>query len=180
MSIEYLNQVVDFKRPKLDDEYLRGFVLNYSESLTLVNVLDSNFYLNGFSVIRNSDVSEYRAYDKEDYFLNQALRLKSIKPARKPRVDLSDWASVLRTAQKMFPLLTISRESISRDVCYIGKLVSMTNKTFTLYDIDPDANWDRAYRRRFVDLTKVDFGGGYEDALWRVAKEENLIPDKVI
>jgi hypothetical protein len=56
MNIEYFNQVVDFKRPKLDDEYLRGFVLDYSDCLTLVNVLDSDFYLNGFSVIRNSDV----------------------------------------------------------------------------------------------------------------------------
>ncbi|HZS04258.1 MAG TPA: hypothetical protein VFD58_05430 [Blastocatellia bacterium] len=180
MSIEYLNQVVDFKRPKIDDEYLRGFVLDYSDSLTLLNVLDHNFYLNGFTVIRNSDITGYRAYDKDDYFLNQALRLKSIKAARKPKVDLSNWASLLLTAQKLFPLLTIHREAISSNVCFVGKLVSVTEKTFTLYDIDPDANWDRPCRRKLADLTKVDFGGGYEDALWRVAKEENLIPEKVI
>jgi hypothetical protein len=180
MSIEYLNQVVDFKRPKIDDEYLRGFVLDYSDSLTLLNVLDFNFYLNGFTVIRNSDITSYRTYDKGDYFLNRALRLKSIKSARKPKVDLSNWASLLLTAQKQFPLLTIHREAIARDICYIGKLVSVTEKTFTLYDIDPDANWDRAYRRKFADLTKVDFGGGYEDALWRVAKGENLIPQNVL
>lgn len=180
MSIAYLNQVVDFKRPKIDDHELRGFVLDYSDSLTLLNVLDYDFYLNGFTVIRNSDIASYRVYDKDDYFLNMALRLKSIKPARKPKIDLSNWESVLRTAQKIFPLLTIHREAISKDVCYIGRLVSNTEKTFTLYDIDPDANWDRTYRRKFADLTKVDFGGGYEDALWRVAKEENRIPEKVI
>lgn len=180
MSIQYLNQVVDFKRPKIDDEYLRGFVLDYSDSLTLLNVLDFNFYLNGFTIIRNSDVTRYRVYNKDDYFLNQALRLKSIKPARKPKIDLSNWASVLLTAQKLFPLLTIRREAISNNICFIGKLVSLTEKTFTLFDIDPDANWDRPYRRKFADLTKVDFGGGYEDALWRVAKEENLIPETLI
>lgn len=49
MTEQYLNQVVDFKRPKLDEEYLRGFVLDYSDTLTLLNVLDSDFYLNGFS-----------------------------------------------------------------------------------------------------------------------------------
>jgi hypothetical protein len=49
-----------------------------------------------------------------------------------------------------------------------------------MYDIDPDANWDRSYRRKISDLTKVDFGGGYEDALWRVAKKENRIPENVI
>lgn len=179
MNIEYLNQVVDFKRPEIDDEWLRGFVLDYSDSLILLNVLDHNFYLNGFSVIRSSDIAKYRTYDKDDYFLNQALRLKSIKPARKPKVDLGNWAVLLGTAQNSFPLLTIHREAISRDICYIGKLVSVTEKTFTLYDIDPDANWDRARRRKFADLTKVDFGGGYEDALWRVAKEENLTPNAV-
>ncbi len=180
MSIEYLNQVVDFTRPKLDDHDLRGFVLDYSDSFTLLNVLDYDFYLNGFTVIRNCDITSYRTYDKDDYFLNMALRLKSIKSARKPKVDLTNWASLLSTAQKLFPLLTIHRETISNKICYIGRLTAITDKTFTLYDIDPDANWDRLYRRKLADLTKVDFGGGYEDALWRVAKEENLIPEKVI
>ena len=180
MSVECFNQVVDFKRRKIDDTYLRGFVIDYSDSLTLLNVLDSNFYLNGFSVIRNSDVTGYRTYDRDDCFLNQALRLKSVKPVRRPKVDLTNWALLLLTAQKILPLLTIHREAISRDICHIGRLVSVTEKTFTLYDIDPDASWDRAYRRRFADLTRVDFGGGYEDALWRVAKEESLIPENVM
>ena len=179
MSIVYLNQVVDFKRLKIDNYDLRGFVLDYSDDLTLLNVLDNNFYLNGFTVVRNSDITRYRAYDKDDYFLNMALRLKSIKPARKPKIDLANWAAVLLSAQKLFPLLTIHREAISNKVCYIGKLVTVTEKTFTLYQIDSDANWGRAQRRKFTDLTKIDFGGGYEDALWRVAKEENRIPEIV-
>ncbi len=176
MSDELINRVVDFKRPKIDNHDLRGFVLDYSDSLTLLNVLDYDFNLNGFSVVRNADIAKYKVYDKDDYFLNMALRLKSIKPARKPKIDLMDWASVLQTAQKRFPLITIHREAISNEVCYIGKLISLTEKTFSLFDIDSSANWDRPYRRKLADLTKVDFGGGYEDALWRVAKEENLIP----
>ena len=179
MSIEYLNQVVDFKRPKIDDEALRGFVLDYSESLTLLNVLDTNFHLDGFTVIRNSDITEYRTYDNEDYFLNRAIHLKAIKPSRKPKVDLTSWATLLLTTQRAFPLLAVHREAISNKVCYIGKIVSITQKTFTLYDIDPRAEWDRPYRRSLADLTRVDFGGGYEDALWQVAKEDNLVPENV-
>jgi hypothetical protein len=178
--MQYLNQVVDFKRPKLDKEYLRGFVLDYSDTLTLLNVLDSDFYLNGFTIFRNSDVTSYRTYDDKDYFLNRALRLKSIKPKRKPRVDLTNWKTLLLSAQKLFPLITIHQEAISNEVCYIGKLISMTEKTFTLYDINAGAEWERPYRRRLSDLTKVDFGGGYEDALWRVAKEDGLLPETVI
>jgi hypothetical protein len=180
MCIQYLNQVISFKRPKIDDLWLRGFVLDYSDELTLLSVLNDDFYLNGFTVIRNSDITQYRTYDDKDFFLNRALRLKSIKARRKPRVDLTNWKTLLISAQKLFPLITIRREAISNKVCYIGKLISVTDKTFTLYDIDPSAEWDRPYRRKFSDLTKVDFGGGYEDALWRVAKEDNLIPDTMI
>jgi hypothetical protein len=180
MGEQYLNQVVDFKRPRIDDSYLRGFVLDYSDTLTLLNVLDSSFYLDGFTVIRNSDITEYRTYDDKDYFLSRALRLKAIKPKRKPKVDLTNWQTLLLSAQKLFPLITIRREAISNEVCYIGKLVSMTEKTFTLFDIGTQAEWDRPYRRRLADLTKVDFGGGYEDALWQVAKEDNLIPETLL
>src|SRR5262249_8421671 len=91
MSEQYLNQIVDFKRPKLDEGYIRGYVLDYSDALTLLNVLDENFYLDGFTVLRNSDVTSYRTYDNKDFFLNRALRLKSIKPKRKPQVDLTSW-----------------------------------------------------------------------------------------
>lgn len=180
MVKQYLNQVVDFKRPKLDEDYLRGFVLDYSDTLTLLNVLDSDFYLSGFTVFRNSDVKSYRTYDNKDYFLNRALRLKSIKPKRKPRVDLTSWKTLLLSAQQLFPLITIHREAISNEICYIGKVVSVTEKTVTLYDIDSGAEWDRPYRRSLSDLTKVDFGGNYEDALWRVAKEDDLLPETVL
>jgi hypothetical protein len=177
MCKQYLNQIVDFKRPGLDENYLRGFVLDYSDTLTLLNVLDDDFHLNGFTVFRNGDVESYRTYDDKDYFLNRVLRLKSIKHKRKPSVDLTNWKTLLLSAQKLFPLITIHREVISNEVCFIGKVVSVTDKMFTLYEIDVGAEWDRPHRYKLPDLTKVDFGGGYEDALWRVAKEDDLIPE---
>jgi hypothetical protein len=180
MYKHYLNQIVDFRRPKLDEGYLRGFVLDHSDNLTLLNVIDDNFRLNGFTVFRNSDVTGYRNYDSKNYFLNRALRLKLIAPEGKPRVDLTNWKTLLRSAQKLFPLITVHRETISDGICFIGRVVSVSDKMFTLYDIDPDAEWDRPYRRKLSDLTKVDFGGGYEDALWRVAKEDDLIPEVVV
>ncbi len=76
-------------------------------------------------------------------------------------------------------MIAIHQEAISNKVCYIGKVVSVTEKTFTLYDIDSGAEWERPYQRRLSDLTKVDFGGNYEDALWRVAKEDDLLPETV-
>jgi hypothetical protein len=170
----HINQIVEFDRGKLDPHSLRGFVLAYSEALTLLNVLTDDYFLNGYSVIRNQDVVSYSPYDSPDYFLNRAVRLKGIKPKRAPKVDISDWPLLLKTANQLFPLITIHRELISTDVCHIGTIQTMRAKTFDLFEIDPDAEWERERKYRFADVTKVDFAGGYEDALWRVAEEDGL------
>lgn len=180
MQERYLKKVVDFKRSKIDEHDLRGVVLAYSDTLTLLNVLDDDFYFNGFTVFRNSDVTHCKAYDDKDHFVNRALRLKSEKPQRKPKVDLTDWKALLISAQALFPLITIHQEAIANQVCYIGRLTSMTEKMFSMYEINTNAEWDRTYRRKLIDLTRVDFGGGYEDALWRVAEEDDLIPKIII
>ena len=170
----HINQIVEFDRGKLDPHSLRGFVLAYSETLTLLNVLTDDYFLNGYTVIRNQDVVSYSAYDSPDYFLNRAVQLKGIKPKRAPKVNISDWPLLLKTANQLFPLITIHREVISADVCHIGTIQSMRVKTFSLFEIDADAEWEREHRYRFADVTKVDFAGGYEDALWRVAEQDGI------
>jgi hypothetical protein len=170
----HINQIVEFDRGKLDPHSLRGFVLAYSEALTLLNVLTDDYFLNGYSVIRNQDVVAYSPYDNPDYFLNRAVLLKGIKPKRAPKMNVLDWPLLLKTANQLFPLITVYRELISTDVCHIGTIRTVRAKTFDLFEIGPDAEWDRERKYRFADVTKVDFGGGYEDALWRVAKEDGL------
>ena len=170
----HINQIVEFDRGKLDPHSLRGFVLAYSETLTLLDVLTDDYFLNGYTVIRNQDVVSYSAYDSPDYFLNRAVQLKGLKPKRAPKVNISDWPLLLKTANQLFPLITIHREVISPDVCHIGTIQSMRVKTFSLFEIDADAEWEREHRYRFSDVTKVDFAGGYEDALWRVAEQDGI------
>jgi hypothetical protein len=66
-------------------------------------------------------------------------------------------------------LFTIHQEWLDKEVCFIGRLAVRTATTFGLKEIDPDARWTRSRSYNFKDLTKVDFGGGYENALARLA-----------
>jgi hypothetical protein len=175
-DFSYIGTLVEFERSKIDEFELRGIVLDISEEFTLLNVLTDDFRLNGFAVIRNEYVTRYRVYDSDDYFLNRALRLKGIKPGRRPKVDLQNLAAALVSAQRLFPLITLHPEQKRRDVCYIGRIVGITEKTITLHEIEPGAEWGRPRRHRLCDITKIDFGGGYEDALWRVAVEDGHVP----
>lgn len=166
--------LVRFSRKPLDDDGLYGFVLAWSETLTLLHVLETaTFTLNGYSVIRNADVSLYAVYDRPDYyFASRVLRLKGITPRPLPGISVASLPELLASVNEHYPLFTIHRERVNDEVCNIGRLAAVTPKTFTLFEIDDCAEWDGPHRYRFEDVTKVDFGGGYEEALALVARED--------
>ena len=166
--------LVKFIRKPLDDSNLYGFVLACSDTLTLLHILDKDtFTLNGYSVIRNDDVSLYAVYDRPDYYFDsRVLRLKGVKPEPQPEISVASLPDLLSSIDKRYPLTTIHREEMNDEVCFIGRLANMTLKTFTLYEIDDCAEWDGPHRYRFADVTKVDFGGGYEAALALVARPD--------
>jgi hypothetical protein len=166
--------LVKFSRKPIDESRLYGFVLACSETLTLLHILETSTYtLNGHSVIRNEDVSLYAVYDRPDYYYDsKVLRLKGIKPQPQPEISLESLSGLLTSIDGLFPLFTIHREIMNNDVCFVGRLAGMTPKTFTLYEIDDCAEWIGPRRYRFADITRVDFGGGYEQALALVARPD--------
>ncbi len=166
--------LVRFSRKPIDESDLYGFVLACSETLTLLHILETSTYtLNGYSVIRNEDVSLYAVYDRPNYYFDsRVLKLKGIQPEPQPDISVASLSDLLTSIDKLYPLITIHREEINNDVCFIGRLAGLTPKTFTLFEIDSCAEWDGPHRYRFGDITRVDFGGGYEEALALVARKD--------
>ena len=166
--------LVRFKRKPLDESSLYGFVMACSETLTLLHLLETATYtLNGYSVIRNEDVSLYAVYDRPDYYYDsKVLRLKGIKPQPRPEISLESFPDLLTSIARLYPLFTIHRELMDNDICFVGRLAGMTPKTFTLNEVDDCAEWIGPRRYKFSDITKIDFGGGYEEALALVARPD--------
>ncbi|MDQ3133787.1 MAG: hypothetical protein M3Q76_03150 [Acidobacteriota bacterium] len=129
--------LVKFDRKPMDQCSDYGFVLACSETLTLLHVLEtSTFTLNGYSVIRNADVSLYAVYERPDYYFDsRVLRLKGIKPQPQPEISIDNLSDLLTSVDKHFPLFTIHREEITDDECFIGRLAGITPKPFTLFEI---------------------------------------------
>ena len=164
------DQIVRIDRqPEIEDQ-IDGYVVGVSECFVMLHLLDPNFVnLNGYIVLRSDDVRRYRVRDDNDFFLNRALKLKGIRPALPAAIDLTSFGTLLESANKQFPLLTIHRELMDPDICFIGQVEKLTDKTVTLKEIDPGARWERVRRYNFRDITRVEFGGGYEDSLALVA-----------
>jgi hypothetical protein len=150
-----------------------GFVVDYSDSLILFHVLSMDtFQLNGYSVIRSEDVMNYWIFDKHEYWLNRAVRRFELAPIRPEGLSMSSIPKLIASICKRYPLITIHPERKKPGVCYIGSLLSMTEATFTIDDLDGTAGWSGPRRIKFSDATRIDFDGGYEKALFAVAPKQ--------
>ena len=157
--------LVRFGRP-FDAGWVRGFVLDVGPQWFLLAVVGESVTLNGFQCSRLSDVRNLEVPDPYARFAEVALKKRRQRLPKKPRVSVADTADLLLTASRLFPLVTIHREHVNSDVCQIGRIVGLDNGAISLLEINPDATWEtKPVQYRLDEITRIDFGGGYEDAL---------------
>jgi hypothetical protein len=62
--------------------------------------------------------------------------------------------------------VTIQREQVDPDICWIGRMLSVERGRVSLLEITPDAIWEeRPESYRLGGITRVSFGADYEAAL---------------
>jgi hypothetical protein len=157
--------LVKFER-RFEPGTFEGYVLDVGPHFFLLAVVREDMRFNGFSCLRIADVRRLQAPAKYAEFAEAALRKRGEYLAEKPNIDLGNISNLLRSANLLFPLITIHRERIDPDVCHIGRVASLKNGTLSLLEIGPDAAWDTELSpHKLREITRVDFGGGYEEAL---------------
>jgi hypothetical protein len=146
-----------------------GFVVGLAGDLVMVHKVDSAILLDGYQVLRLRDVTEIDPDFANAAFVERALHLRRERPLRPPGIRLDSMRALIESAGGAFPLLTLHREREDRDSCWIGRLVAVDDLRVTIDYIDPSARWDGRERYPLRVLTKIEFGGRYEEALTLVA-----------
>lgn len=156
-----------------------GFVVDFSDELILFHVVERDtFRLNGYRVIRNDDIKDYRLFDSSDFWQWRAVRHFKLAPVRPDGISVVSVRELLSSVARRYPLACFHPEKRNPDVCYIGPVISMTAKTFTIDDLDCNAEWTGPRRLKFEDVTRIEFGGGYEEALAVTAPKRRPEPAK--
>jgi hypothetical protein len=169
-SAKRTRAIVEIWRRPIDKHRLNAAVVDHRNGLVLLNVLDDLILLNGFSVIRVADISALEPKPRYAWFYGHALKKRKVTP-RVPRgISLSSLPELMASASRLFPLVTIHRERSRPGECEIGRSPSVNGSSLTMSTISPNAEWhSRPFRCRLSSVTKVDFGGRYEEALALVA-----------
>jgi len=144
---------------------IRGYVLDVGSWFFLLALVSDRLWFDGFECLRIVDVKGLRR-DPYAAFAEAALRKRDARKPRKPRVSLESIEELLRSAGRAFPLVAIHREKVDPDVCHIGRVVNIKRGRVVLLEIRPDATWeDGPSEYRLNEITRVNFGGDYENAL---------------
>ena len=152
---------------------VNGYVLDVGPQFFLVALVSDGIRPNGFQCYRLSDIRELRVPDKYARFREAVLKKRGIRFPKKPPVVVSSLPELLITANRAFPLVTIHREKVDADTCSIGRVVDLSKGRVTLLEIGPDASWDDELETyRLSEITRVDFGGDYENALQLIGGSE--------
>jgi hypothetical protein len=157
--------LVKFTRP-FEEGSVLGYVMSIGPQFFLISLVSDEMRFNGFQCFRLADVRNLQMPGKYAAFVEAALRKRGEKAARKPAVGVDSLSELLLTANATFPLVTIHRERVDPDVCHIGRVVQVRKGRLSLLEIGPDGVWDAEATQYFLrEITRVDFGGGYEEAL---------------
>jgi hypothetical protein len=157
-------QFVRFNR-RFEDTCIRGYVLDVGPVFFLLSLVSDRVRFDGFECFRIADVRNLKR-DPYAVFAEAALKKRGERKPEKPRISIVNTGALLISANRVFPLVTIHRERIEPDVCHIGRVLKVRNGRLSLLEIDPRAQWDdSATEHRLSEITRVNFGGDYEDAL---------------
>jgi predicted RNA-binding protein len=163
-------KLVDLKRESMDHNALRGFVATVSTDFVVVSVVDDQCHFNGATVLRTEDVTFVRWGSDVLAAWTRVLQESPTAPGSVKYVDLSSWETVVRSVAASERVVTFHREVVDDSVCYIGTNVSVEGECVTADVISVEGTINGRFALRTGDLTKLDFGGGYEQSLWRMVR----------
>ena len=162
--------LIDLKREGVERGFIRGFVAALSADHVVLSLVDDLCNFNGTSILEVDHVSFVRWDTEVLQAWARVLQESPSSPASVRHVDLSSWESVVRSVVGQEKVVTLHRERIDDSTCYIGTNIRIEGESVQADEISVEGTIDGYFSLRLGDLTKLDFGGGYELALWRMVQ----------
>jgi len=157
---------------RYEEARIEGYVLDVGPKFFLMAIVDERISFNGFQCMRFSDVTRLEVPASNSDFIVAALMKRGESIESKPQIDHTSAATILDSASRIVPLVTIHTQKSHPDRCWIGRTLGATGTHEALLEIGPDAVWETIpTMKAFKPITRIDFLGGYEEALYLVGGE---------
>ena len=162
--------LIRIERSSVEDGSIDGYVVALGPQFFLMEVIDDSIRMDGHYCLRYQDVTDCESPCSRRDFIEKVLRLRGAVRGEKPQVDLSSIEAIVQTVGTSQPILTIHPEEADPGTCYIGEYRGIDGGYLNLLELTTDGKWSEESGKYAVEeITRVDFGGSYEEALLLVA-----------
>lgn len=151
-------------------DVLEGFVVGLGEKWIALQRLSDRIAFDGWQLMRLKDVQAVSLEPDRDNFEITVLKRRNQWPPTGPTLSLDDTLGALNSASAADPMISIFDEFARPDVCWIGTIRSLGPDKISFLEVNTRGGWARKPRTVDpADVTRIDLGGGYEEALQIVA-----------
>lgn len=156
---------VTIHRKHLDADVTSGFVLTVLEEWVVIQDLLVGAHLDAVVLLRLDQVTKVKKHDN-CAFVRRAVAGHGVRPAGFECPQDATTGDLLRLADTRSDLICTYLETRDSYWLNIGKVLRIGNKRLDLHFIGKDGVWaDFAESWKLTDITRIEFGGRYIQAL---------------
>jgi hypothetical protein len=147
-----------------------GYVVAVAKKWLVMLVLGDGVTFVGYQAYRLTDLAVLTTPAPYAAFQEAVIRKRKL-PRKTPRgLQLFSTGALLSSANEKFSLISIYCEEKDPDICHIGRVATISRTSVMLNEVTPNAAWKSGLSTYpLAQITRVDFGGPYEEALALVA-----------
>lgn len=159
--IDYKRQVT-IERDRVDDEELTAIPIMMSRQLLLVHYL-YDFYLDGYKVLRISDITRVERGEVEEFHDKIIDREGMLEVSCPPKVSIVSWKDFFCTMIEENKMIDISLEKLqSGKTFFVGKVKAAKENFLEFQEIDVLGNYERkTVKILYRDITLVSYENRY-------------------
>ena len=149
---------------------ITGFALNWTSKLTLINLLDDNFYQNGYVLIPDSMIIGHRYYNKNRDREFQVAKYLGFKPnPLNFKLDMKSLPKALASLGSQVPLITVYSPNIEGGPITTGMIYEIKKNKCRILEF----SWSMDKVAGFIDIyydeiSHIIFDSSYEKVFWTV------------
>ncbi len=144
-----------------------GLVVAVTDDWVVLHELAFGVHLDGLTALRLRDVSRVWFRDDDAYHRRALAGLGAEVATYEVEADV-DARGLLARAQAEGRLVAVHLEVLRDEPMTLGRLLELRRKRFVIHYLGRDGEWAREPERwRYRDVTRVEVGGRYLEALER-------------
>jgi hypothetical protein len=147
------NTAITLERIKPNFSNMHGCLLDISDKWILIQNI-SEFHLDGYSIIRKTDINKIR-YDERDKYFEEILKKEGVdnKVSKKYKINLTNLSTIFESLKKIKLNIIVECENKKDDIFAIGKITQINKDSIAMHHFDACGKW--AKKSKVIYYSKI-------------------------